>query len=533
MTTFHSVVWWVVTSATTLAAAPLLSDETVLTASDARDGDHFGVSVEGVGDLDGDGYDDVIVGASAFHYYDGESSYDANPGAAYLYFGSRDGIDSTMEVKLTASDGKPGDTFGWSVSGAGDVNGDGHADVIVGAPFADESGEFSGVAYVYLGGPDGIRTDSEIKLTADGAEEGDQYGRSVSRAGDIDGDGYDDVIVGARGDDGEGTGESWTGAAYVYYGSADGIDPESEQRVAASDPDGHDYFGTVAGAGDVNGDGYDDVIIGAEENGNGAAYLYLGSEDGLDLDSEQKIQAPAVRGSDYFGSTVAPAGDVNGDGYDDVTITPEPFYEDSTHPGSAYLYFGSSGGLDLASETMLQAPDDPDYPGFRYGHDAAGAGDTNGDGYDDVVVSQMVYESDVGWTGTTYLYLGDADGIGTTAVVTVAASGGQEWGAGNLVVASAGDVNGDGATDVISGFANPQDDDAQGTASVYLGVCELGPACGDEGEGGDEDSGEGDGASKADAGDGGCACSQANPGRGLGALLLALIFPVLVARGRA
>ena len=242
---------------------PALTEGTKLTASDAVSFDDFGYTVSSAGDVDGDGYDDVIVGA----YGD-----DDDTGSAYVYQGSSGGIDSSSETKLTASDGALNDYFGFSVSGAGDVDGDGYDDLIVGA-----HGDDNGSAYVYLGSSGGIDAGSETKLTASDGEYGAYFGQSVSDAGDVNGDGYDDLIVGAYGDD------SGFGSAYVYLGSTDGIDSSGETKLTASDGASNDYFGwSVSGAGDVDGDGYDDLIVGAygdDDDGyySGSAYHFFGS----------------------------------------------------------------------------------------------------------------------------------------------------------------------------------------------------------------------------------------------------------------
>ena len=165
--------------------------------------DNFGISVSGAGDVNGDGFADVIVGAYL------NDAGGGNAGRAYVYYGGP-AADAVADLTLTGE--AAGDEFGISVSGARDVNGDGFADVIVGANLNDAGGGEAGRAYVYYGGPG---ADAVADLTLTGEAAGDQFGYSVSGAGDVRGDGFADVIVGASLND---AGGLFAGRAYVYYG---------------------------------------------------------------------------------------------------------------------------------------------------------------------------------------------------------------------------------------------------------------------------------------------------------------------------
>ncbi|HEC76242.1 MAG TPA: hypothetical protein ENI33_03140, partial [Thermoplasmatales archaeon] len=165
------------------------------------------------------------------------------------------------------------DYFGYSVSIAGDVNGDGYNDVIIGAYGNDDAGSYAGKAYVYYDSFSGLSSTPD--WTATGENAFDYFDYSISTAGDVNGDGYDDIIIGAYGNDDAG---SDTGKVYVYYGSSSGLSSTPDWTDTGENAD--DLFGSsVSTAGDVNGDGYDDIIVGASLNNEagaeaGKAYMY-------------------------------------------------------------------------------------------------------------------------------------------------------------------------------------------------------------------------------------------------------------------
>ncbi len=406
------------------AVYPITVDPLATTASWTKDGEgtnnYFGFSVATAGDVNGDGYSDVIVAAYG---------YGSNAGRAYVYHGSVSGVATTA---AWTQDGEgTSNRFGSSVATAGDVNGDGYSDVIVGA-YGYNGGD--GRAYVYHGSASGLATDASRTINGEGAES--QFGISVATAGDVNGDGYSDVIVGAHGYNGG------TGRAYAYHGSASGVDTTDPWT---GDGEGiiNNFGYCVATAGDVNGDGYNDVIIGAYgyNSGTGRAYVYLGAASGLG--TTDPLTRDGEGTNNYFGYSVATAGDVNGDGYSDVIIGA---YGYNSASGRTYAYHGSASGL-AATDPWTQ---DGEGVGDWFGYCVATAGDVNGDGYGDVIVGAYGYD-DGGLIniGRAYVYHGAASGVGTTAAWTKdgeAASNNFGYS-----VAAAGDVNGDGYSDVIVG----------------------------------------------------------------------------------
>ncbi|MCK6530367.1 FG-GAP-like repeat-containing protein [Myxococcota bacterium] len=353
-----------------------------------------GFSVASAGDVNGDGLADVIVGSP---FYDDGSSED---GLASVFHGSEAGPSETADWSDTSGSG--GAYFGWSVATAGDVNGDGYDDVVVGGPKADYAFTDGGRAYVYHGSSAGL--DPSPAWTADGGASYAQFGWSAASAGDVNGDGYDDVVVGSPF---RSNGQSSEGLAYLYLGSASGLST-SPAWTAEANQTGANFGYSVASAGDVNGDGYGDVIVGAPYypyDDQGKVYVYLGSATGL-------AASPAwtkVGESEYAnaGYSVSSAGDVNGDGYDDVVVGSSGFSGGDFEGGRADVYLGSASGLwTTPAWTAGEAQD-----GAGLGESVASAGDVNGDGYDDVVVGALYFDVGDHDEGRAQVFLGSADGL--------------------------------------------------------------------------------------------------------------------------
>ena len=451
--------------------------------------DYAGHSVASAGDVNGDGFDDLIVGA-----YLGDDG-GAQAGEAYVIFGKASGFGTVDLVSLAAADGfkiqgdVTGDRAGFSVASAGDVNGDGYDDLIVGAPFGDDGGANAGEAYVIFGKASGFGT---IDLTGLAAADGfviqgdvaDYAANSVASAGDVNGDGYDDLIVGAR------YGGSGAGEAYVIFGKASGFGTINLTGLAPADgfiiqgDDAGDRAGwSVSSAGDVNGDGYDDLIVGApygDDGGTnaGAAYVIFGKSGGfgtIDLTGLAAADGFVIQGDvagDYAGVSVASAGDVNGDGYDDLIIGARLGDDGGTDAGEAYVIFGKASGFGTIDFTGLAPADgfiiQGDAADDRAGWSVSSAGDVNGDGFDDIIVGARLGDDGGIDAGEAYVIFGKASGFGTIDLTGLAPADGfiiQGDAAGDhagVSVSSAGDLNGDGFDDIIVGAA--QGDDGGGNA---------------------------------------------------------------------
>jgi hypothetical protein len=372
--------------------------------------------------------------------------------------------------------------LGHSAATAGDVNGDGYEDVIVGAyPYDVISGTTvltdAGRVYVYYGSLTGLSATPDWIVEGDQA--GDNLGGSVGTAGDVNGDGYDDVIIAACPYDVI-TGTTVltdAGRVYIYYGSAAGLSTTPDW-TADGDQEGGMFGSRVATAGNVNGDTYDDVIIGAYKydhghTDEGRVYVYHGSSSGPGATAAW--MAESDQDNTYFGLRVGTAGDVNGDGYDEVIVA-APIYDNGTfNEGAIFVWYGSNTGLgDNGTPANAGWMAESDHWGFNFGYGVSTAGDVNGDGYDDVIAGSHLYN--LGGTigqGAAFGWYGSAAGLGPNGNFTNAdwtVVGDQTNGYLGYTVANAGDVNGDGYDDAIvgaHGYDNGETD--EGRAYVYHG----------------------------------------------------------------
>lgn len=391
-----------------------LSPNTTLNNPDGASGNRFGTSVASAGDLNGDGYGDLVVGAP----FQGEPRM---AGRVFIYFGGPLGLPAEPSRVLDNPDDEDNGRFGSSVASAGDVNGDGFDDLVVGAHLQDHGVADQGNAFVYLGGVTGPSVTPDVRLENPDRQANGFFGASVASTGDVNGDGFDDVVVGAYLQD---TSVVDEGMAFVYYGSATGLGMTPFVRLDDPADEMQSRFGVrVASAGDVNGDGYADVAVSARaqdapEVDEGNVLVYLGGPDGLDPTEDFILDNPANQPEGSFGSDLASA-DVDGDGFDDLVVGAYLQNGVANREGRVFLYRGRATGLPAAPDGTLQAPT-PQGNGY-FGWSVAGAGDVDGDGTDDVVVGAYLHDLDArANAGEVFVFFGASGGLPLTSAATLA-----------------------------------------------------------------------------------------------------------------
>lgn len=360
-----------------------------------QEGACLGTIATTAGDVDGDGRSDLLIGAPAYY------RHEKNEGWAFVM------LTRARSPEWRVDGPSPGARLGAAVAFAGDVNGDGVGDVLVGAPGYGSARKNEGEVRLFPGGIGGPPL--QPAWSAAGGTPGLALGSAVCGAGDLDRDGFGDIAAGAPG---SGYSPATAGEVRIWHGSPAGPVSEPGDRLVGPHR-GSRFGGAVASAGDVNGDGFGDLLVGADlyRNGQaaeGGAFLYLGSGDGL-------AAAPAWRAESNqqgarLGYSVASAGDVNGDGYDDILVGAPWWFGSRPGQGLVQLYLGGPSGPGARPDWSLVG----DQPDERLGQSVASAGDVNGDGFDDIVIGAPQYSDTGAQQGAVFVFPGSAAGLSRT-----------------------------------------------------------------------------------------------------------------------
>ena len=414
-------------------------------------GSRRGESLFAAGDFNGDGHADVIVGTPGY------DAVTADEGMVELHAGTLTGIDD-LQTALQWYEGEEGDSrIGCAVATAGDVNGDGFGDILIGS---------EGMACLYYGG---THYPGEVDATRGGTLANEYYGWSVGFTGDVNADGYSDLLAGghmySNGQANEGIVQLWLGAGPELLAATADWQFEPNQANANAG-------WAVAGAGDVNGDGYGDALMGAVNYSSilppidyvGRAYLFYG--DPADYLGSTPWTYTGSYTDEGLGVSLATAGDVNADGYADILVGAPGYRVLGSPVGRAMLFLGSSTGPASTPDWQIVGT----AAGMFFGGAVSSAGDLNADGYSDVVIGAPYYANGQAFEGAIYVWYGGEDALGPSGTVATA-----DWTVeSNLAnaefggaLACAGDLQGDGYGDFVVGL--PGYSSGRGRISVYRG----------------------------------------------------------------
>ena len=428
-----------------------------LTGEDQGDG--AGSTLAAAGDVNADGFDDLLVGAP---------QRQESTGQVYLLLGPVSADQDLGTASASFVGEQLGDEAGSGMAALGDIDGDGYGDLLLGASAYDGPGTDSGAAYLVLGPVTGSVSMADADARYTGAASEDGAGYALDNAGDVDGDGQPDLLIGAWGDDDTG---SDAGAAYLLLGPATTSISLSAADAKLTGEAAEDWAAErVAGAGDVNGDGFDDIFAAARQQDSagsnaGAAYLLLGPVTGSVGLSSADARLLGEAEDDEAGEALAAAGDVDADGYADLLVGSRNESSNGSQAGAAYLVLGPiTGDLDLGqADAKLLG----EQAGDQAGESLAGGGDLDADGHSDLLIGADDEGSAANAAGATYLLYGPISGTQDLGNAHAKLLGEAFADGSGAAVSIGGDVDADGSDDLLVGAPN-ESSDAIGAGAAYL-----------------------------------------------------------------
>ena len=455
------------------------------------DYDYFGVSVAAIGDLDGDGVQDLVVGAN------GDDHGGENRGAVHVMFMNGNGsVKGTVEINDSTANGpvlSNNDFFGTSVAAIGDLDGDGVQDLAVGADGDDHGGTGRGAVHVmFMNGNGTVKGTVEINdYTANGPvlSNMDNFGRSVAAIGDLDGDGVQDLVVGANGDDHGGENR---GAVHVMFmngnGSVKGTVEINDSTANGPVLSNMDNFGvSVAAIGDLDGDGVQDLAVGADGDSNGGTdhgavhVMFMngnGTVKGTVEINDSTANGPVLSNMDNFGVSVAAIGDLDGDGVQDLAVGADGDDHGGENRGAVHIIHingmktNGNGSVDNTVEINDSTANSPVLSDYDYfGGSVAAIGDLDGDGVTDLAVGAQGDDDGGEKRGAVHVMFMNGNGSvkGTVEINNSTANGpvlSDDDGFGRSV-AAIGDLDGDGVQDLAVG-ANGDDNGGTDHGAVHV-----------------------------------------------------------------
>ncbi len=455
------------------------------------DDDFFGSSIANIGDLNGDGTSDIVVGAT------GDDDGGDNRGAIHILLMNDDGsVDQTVEINDSTANGpelSDGDFFGSSIANIGDLDNNGTSDIAVDAQGNDDGGDNRGAIHILFMNDDGS-VEQTIEIN-DSTEPGpvlsdnDIFGSSIANIGDLDNNGTSDIAVGAIDDD---HGGPSSGAIHIIYlSTAVSHSGAIEQTIeinssTANGPDlsQNDIFGSsIANIGDLDNNGTSDIAVGAPSDDNGgnnkgAIHILLMNDDGsvnntIEI-NDSTPNGPSLDAGDNFGTSIANIGDLNGDGTSDIAVGAPNDNDGGDDSGAVHILFiNDDGSVNNTIEINDSTANGPDLNiADLFGSSIANIGDLNGDGTSDIAVGATGDDSgSFGSSGAVHILLMNDDGsVERTIEIDSTTANGPDLSSSDSFgssIANIGDLNGDGTSDIAVG-AIGDDDGGDDSGAVHI-----------------------------------------------------------------